>query len=182
MSIQVCNLVHPFIYVSMLCPIEMYSEQNKVIAVTGGNGCGKTTFLRLLLKDLTPKRGSIGVSNNISFLGTKNILKPQVLLKKQLPYFLDDNASFPWPQFLDIRFQELSKGQQRLISLWIIFQTTHSIILLDEPFSHLDTNAKNLVCQWIEESIKQGRTIVLTNHTIDNLSTISNIQVLDLSF
>jgi len=49
MSIQVSNLVHPFISLSKIFPIEIISEKNKAIVVTGSNGSGKTTFLKLLL-------------------------------------------------------------------------------------------------------------------------------------
>lgn len=182
MSIQVCNLVHPFIYISRLCPIELSSNENQAIAIIGGNGCGKTTFLRLLLKDLLPKHGTIIINNDIAFLGINNGLKPQVILKKQLPYFLNHNVTFPWPQFLHMKFQELSKGQQRLIALWITLQTLSPLILLDEPFIYLDSPSRNLVFEWINASIKLGKTIVFTSHSIDGLNTINNLKVLDLSF
>lgn len=182
MSIQVCNIVHQFIYISRFHPIEMHCNKNEAIAIIGGNGCGKTTFLRLLLKDLSPKRGAVTIDGEVAFLGTKNYLKPQVTLKNQIPHFLNQDTIFPWPEFLPMQFQDLSKGQQRLISLWIIFQTIHPIILLDEPFTNLDTNAKNLVCEWINTNTQLGKTIVLTNHSLDDLKTINNLKILDFSY
>lgn len=181
MSIQVSNLVHPFICLSGMYPIDILSEKCKIIAIIGSNGSGKTSFLKLLLKELQPKRGEVVVNGEISFLGIKNGLKPQIILRKQLPYFSTTNAPFPWPQFLNVPYQELSAGQQRLVALWLILQSTKQIILLDEPFMHLDDNAKKLACDWLNSVVALGKTIILTHHNLDELGKIKNLQILDLN-
>jgi ABC-type Mn2+/Zn2+ transport system ATPase subunit len=182
MSIQVSNLVHPFVCLSGVYPIDISSEKNKIMAAIGNNGSGKTSFLKLLLKELQPKCGKAIVNGEISFLGTKNGLKPQIILRKQLPYFSTTNTPFPWPQFLNMPYQELSAGQQRLIALWLILQSTKPIILLDEPFIHLDNNARNLACTWLNSIILLEKTIILSHHNTDELSKINNLQILDLNY
>ena len=181
MSIQVSNLVHPFICLSGMYPIDIFSEKNRIIAITGNNGSGKTSFLKLLLKELQPKRGKVIVNGEISFLGTKNGLKPQIILRKQLPYFSTTDTPFPWPQFLNIPYQELSAGQQRLVALWLILQSTKPIILLDEPFMHLDDNARHLACDWLNSVLAFEKTIILSHHNLDELGKINNLQIIDLN-
>jgi ABC-type Mn2+/Zn2+ transport system ATPase subunit len=181
MSIQVSNLVHPFISLSKIFPIEIISEKNKAIVVTGSNGSGKTTFLKLLLNELLPKRGKITVDGDIAFLGTKNGLKPQILLRQQLPYFLAKNVTFLWPHFLNMQYQELSAGQQRLVALWLILQTVKPIILLDEPFAHLDSSSRNMAYTWLNAKINSQKTIVFSHHNLEELTEINGLQVLDLN-
>ena len=181
MSIQVSNLVHPFINLSTAYPIAITAEKNKAMVVTGTNGSGKTTFLKLLLKELQPKRGKITVDGDIAYLGTKNGLKPQILLRQQLPHFLKSQVAFPWPQFLNMDYQDLSSGQQRLVALWLVLQTPKSIILLDEPFAHLDVNGITLACAWLNAQIDLQKTIVFTHHQLEGLNQISCLQVLDLN-
>ncbi len=181
MSIQVSNLVHPFIRLSTVYPIEIVSEQNKAMVVAGANGSGKTTFLKLLLRELQPKRGQVTVEGDLAYLGIKNGLKPQLSLGQQLPYFLNRHVAFPWPQFLNIEYQGLSSGQQRLVALWLILQTRKSVILLDEPFAHLDVQSIELACTWLNAQIALQKTIVFTHHHLESLSQIACLQVLDLS-
>ncbi len=181
MSIQVSNLVHPFIYLSSVYPIDIFSEKNRIIAIIGNNGSGKTSFFKLLLKELQPKRGKVIVNGEISFLGTKNILKPQIILRKQLPYFSTTNTPLPWSQFLNMPYQELSAGQQRLVALWLILQSTKPIILLDEPFMHLDDNARSLACDWLNSAIALEKIIIFSHPNLNELSKINNLQILDLN-
>jgi ABC-type multidrug transport system ATPase subunit len=181
MSIQVSNLVHPFIRLSTAYPIEIAAEKNKAIVVNGTNGSGKTTFLKLLLKELTPKRGSITVAGDVAFLGTKNGLKPQISLCQQLPYFLTTKVLFPWPKFLNMNYQELSSGQQRMVALWLILQPPKPILLLDEPFAHLDASSRTQVCTWLNEQMAMHKTIVFSHHNLEELNQVTGLQVLDLN-
>ena len=48
MSIQVSGLVHPYISVSSLFPIDISAQHGDALAICGANGSGKTTFLKLL--------------------------------------------------------------------------------------------------------------------------------------
>jgi ABC-type multidrug transport system ATPase subunit len=181
MSIQVSNLVHPFIRLSTAYPIEIAAEKNKAIVVKETNGSGKTTFLKLLLKELIPKRGKITVAGDVAFLSTKNSLKPQISLRQQLPYFLTTKVPFPWPKFLNMDYKELSAGQQRMVALWLVLQSPKPIILLDEPFVHLDSTSKMQVCTWLNEQIAMQKTIVFSHHSLEELNQVTDLQVLDLN-
>ena len=181
MSIQVSGLVHPFIRVSYYLPINILVSGGSVLAVCGVNGSGKTTFLKLLLNEVQPKKGIINAHAEYAYLGVKNGLKPQLKLRLQLPYFTSKQQQFPWPEFLDKIYQDLSKGQQRLVALWIVLHSTKSLILIDEPFMHLDKNNSSLVNAWMNQQLNLKKTIILTHHNPEDLKTIQSLQVLDLN-
>ncbi|MCE2716681.1 MAG: ATP-binding cassette domain-containing protein [Pseudomonadota bacterium] len=181
MSIQIFNMMHPFIKISSFTPINIFLGRNNGLAVCGPNGCGKTTFLKLLLKEQHPVRGHINIQENLAYLGVKNGLKPQLTLSQQLPFFMPDPGDFPWPEFLKRKYQDLSKGQQRLVALWIALHGSKILVLLDEPFMHLDVQNFLLACGWITTQLSRGKIIILTHHNPTELQTIYPLQVLDLN-
>lgn len=181
MSIQISNMMHPFIKISCFSPINISVLPNNGLAVCGANGCGKTTFLKLLLKEKHPVKGHIGAHESPGYLGVKNGLKPQLKLYQQLPLFIPNYGDFPWPEFLKRKYQDLSKGQQRLVALWITLHGSKSLILLDEPFMHLDTQNLSLACNWITTQLNGGKIIIFTHHNSSELRSIYPLQVLDFN-
>lgn len=180
-SIQVSGLIHPFIRTSCFFPIDIFVCSGSTLAICGANGVGKTTFLRLLLNELQPKKGIIKINTEFTYLGIKNGLKPQLTIHQQLRYFTSNKLTFPWSEFLDKKYKDLSKGQQRLVALWIALYSPKPLILLDEPFSHLDHNNCLLVYAWIAEQLNLKKTIILTHHHPEDLKNIQSLQVLDLN-
>ncbi len=181
MSIQVSGLVHPYISVSSLFPIDISAQHGDALAICGANGSGKTTFLKLLLNELQPKKGEIKIDKEFAYLGVRNGLKPQLTIRQQLPYFMSSQLAFPWPEFLNKMYKDLSSGQQRLIVLWLTLCGSKSLILLDEPFSHLDIHSRSLACAWINTQLNLKKMIIFTHHNPEELSDIKSLQVLDLN-
>lgn len=181
MSIQVSGLAHPYISVSSLFPIDISAQHGDALAICGANGSGKTTFLKLLLSELQPKKGEIEIDKEFAYLGVRNGLKPQLTIRQQLQYFMSSQLAFPWPEFLNKMYKDLSSGQQRLIALWLALYGSKSLILLDEPFSHLDTHSLFLACTWINTQLNLKKTIVFTHHNPEELIDIQSLKVLDLN-
>lgn len=125
------------------------------MAVVGPNGCGKTTFLRMLSGDLTPDEGSIvrGDTVKIGFFSQEF---PQVDPKLRLIDFMRDiaeyvqtpdgrfSASQMLEQFLfppDVQLtpvERLSGGEKRRLYLASVLMGAPNVLLLDEPTNDLD--------------------------------------------
>lgn len=178
---QVLSLVHPYIRTSSYFPINISVEKGNVLAVCGANGSGKTTFLHLLLNDLYPQKGTVKIDVGYCYLGIKNGLKPQLTIRQQLPYFSSEQLTFPWPRWINKLYKDLSSGQQRLVALWMTLHRTESLILMDEPFSHLDGPSFAIACTWINAQLELKKTIILTHHNAEELKDIKSLQVLDLN-
>jgi energy-coupling factor transport system ATP-binding protein len=65
---------------------------------------------------------------------------------------------------------ELSSGQQQKVALAAVLAMECEILLLDEPFSFLDTKAKNEILEFLNELKNLGKTILLATHDIENIS------------
>jgi ABC-2 type transport system ATP-binding protein len=181
MPMQVLGLIHPYIRVSSYFPIDISVENGSALAICGANGSGKTTFLNLLLDELHPQKGIIKIPTEYSYLGIKNGLKPQLTIRQQLSYFMEKQLTFPWPEFVNQPYKDLSSGQQRLVALWLVLNRSAPLILMDEPFSHLDASSAALACSWINAQLGFKKTIVFTHHNPEELRDIKSLQVLDLN-
>src|SRR5690606_24801889 len=65
------------------------------------------------------------------------------------------------------KFKQLSGGQQQRFSLAILLVNNPKIIFLDEPTTGLDPHARRNIWKIILDLKKQGKTIVLTTHYMD---------------
>ncbi|QSX05716.1 ATP-binding cassette domain-containing protein [Sedimentibacter sp. zth1] len=60
---------------------------------------------------------------------------------------------------------ELSGGEKKKILLSMIFSTESEVIILDEPFAELDSEAKNVLIHYIN-SCSKDRIIIIITHEI----------------
>lgn len=90
------------------------------IGLTGSNGCGKTTLLRMLNGDLEPTGGSI--------------IRRKGLLMRMLERPPDETQS---------------SGQRTREALAQVMREDADLVLLDEPTNHLDVDARDWLADWL---------------------------------
>ncbi len=116
------------------------------------------------------------VEKNIGFSLKKKYSKEEI--KEKIKSIAKDMEILP---LLNRYPKELSGGQQQRVSLARALITEPSILLLDEPFSALDSFLKTNIQNWLEILIKNFKgPIVFVSHNIDEVSRICDkIIVLD---
>lgn len=142
-------------------------EKGKITGILGGNGAGKTTFLRLLCGKYKPYRGKVKISGNPIVR-----LLPQdpkaLFTKRRVCEEVDEEGL----RFLHlIREKEkhpydLSGGQQQSLALGILLQDHLDILFLDEPTKGMDPSLKRRLGEWLITFAKEGKTLVLVSHDI----------------
>ncbi len=70
--------------------------------------------------------------------------------------------------------QALSEGQKQKTILASIMAVNPSLLLLDEPFAHLDSQQVNDLIHELDKLKKQGITIIVAEHRLDKLSKIAD--------
>ena len=182
-----------------------FEGDNEVIALLGASGCGKTMTLKCIAGIETPDRGKIIVNGKTWFDSEKHVnLSPQKrrvgLLFQNYALFPNmtvlqniaagtrrdkqENAKKKMEDIME-RFEltelanhyphQLSGGQQQRTALARILVSQPEILLLDEPFSALDSHLRFRMEQEVRQVIKEfGKTVLFVSHSRDEVFRLSD--------
>jgi ATPase subunit of ABC transporter with duplicated ATPase domains len=149
------------------------SELNRVVVIVGPNGSGKTTLLEAFQNQLHESGQHFGVLSQDDSVFEE-------LCANELFAALDAEAASGFASKLGLTGVELarplfllSSGERAKVLLSLAF-SNQQLVLLDEPFSHLDTGSKDVLENLIRES--EAR-IVLANHDQERLSEFPRLNL-----
>ena len=174
-------------------------NSGEVLKISGPNGSGKTSLLRLLAGLSSFDSGTINYDAfnmnseeyNLDFLylGHLTALSPELSCIENLKYSsllgnnkleLDFSSALKkvgLEKFENELVGTLSAGQKKRIALSLLFVTQSKVWLLDEPFSALDSKAINIFEQRIEEHCNLGGICILTTHQECNIKNLKEISL-----
>lgn len=163
-------------------------NNGEVMAIMGPNGGGKSTLLNLLCKKLAPEGGEIIVDkticlfpsseapqemNVLKFLTSSVTLDIEEEKKIQLARDLADTFEFTFQ--LRQNLSELSSGQKQKILLARELINRPGLLLMDEPFTHLDPFTRKDILRGLFEYIRhQGITVLWVTHDLDEAFEFSD--------
>ena len=180
---------------------ELSIEKGKTTAVVGESGSGKTTLMRLIAGLESPDKGSIVsegkiytnervlLSPNKRHIGMvfqDHALFPHLTIFKNLAYGLpdQDNSKEVIKELLNLvaldgfenRYpHELSGGQQQRVALARALAQKPNILILDEPFSNLDSSLKLQLRDEIFTILKKTNiTTLFITHDMDDAIYIAD--------
>ena len=177
------------------------------LGVIGPNGAGKTTTIRMCLGLTAPDVGSItafdmpmpqqalAIKALMGVVSQNDTLDPDFSCAENLlvygRYFGMKKADIQAriPQLLEFasltskagsKPGELSGGMKRRLSLARALVNDPKLLLLDEPTTGLDPQARHLMWERLQMLLQQGKSILLTTHFMDEAERLcSRLLVLD---
>jgi ABC-2 type transport system ATP-binding protein len=186
------NLTKKFNTTLAVEDLNLQVNEGEVFGFLGPNGAGKTTTVRMLTSLIGPTSGSAFVNGfRIGLQDTE--IRRSVGILTETPGMYDNlSAEFNLEIYANLYEVQDPKGQVekylRMLGLWerrqdeagtfskgmkqklaIARSLLHEprILFLDEPTAALDPEASHLVREFIEELRKEGRTIFLCTHNLD---------------
>jgi ABC-type Fe3+/spermidine/putrescine transport system ATPase subunit len=148
--------------------------KGKILALMGPNGSGKSTLLKIIAGLLTPDSGKVKTSGTCLLVDDQkqaediNVLK---LLVKSVKIDIDEEKKiqlardladiFEFTFQLRQHFNELSQGQRQKVLLSAELMNRPNIILLDEPFNHLDPFSRREILSSLFQYIRQQELSVI---------------------
>lgn len=170
-------------------------EKGKTLVIVGSSGSGKSTILRLIAGILPSQRNNIFSGdilinseshqgylnkNKLSFMFQDPALLPNISVYENIEIplkIIKTNTTKNVDEIIDVvglkKFKnflpkDLSGGMKTRVSLARSFITNPEILLLDEPFSSLDTAWKNeLYLELSKLKSELKTTVVLVTHDIN---------------
>ena len=176
--------------------IDLWVDRGGALHLTGANGIGKTSMIRMLagLLPISPHdisflpKGGTGI---VHWIGSVAMLDGRVTLDEHLPLGkalsfwkrLDGRREIPLQRLelenlLDIPVRYLSTGQRKRAAFARMLGQGADNWLLDEPLNGLDAQGVTLVEQLIAEHRAKGGVVVVASHQPIDLP---NAQVIDVS-
>jgi NitT/TauT family transport system ATP-binding protein len=160
------------------------------VSVVGPSGCGKSTLLNIVSGIETANRGTVSVSEDgrparLGYVFQEPRLLPWRTVMQNMLYVLDgDGAPERARRYLGMvgladagdKFPaQLSGGMQQRVGIARAFAVEPDLLLMDEPFSHLDAiTARGLREQLQAIWTETRKTILFVTHDIAEAVQLSN--------
>ena len=174
--------------------VDLELPAGRLLALLGPNGAGKTTALQLLCGLRRPDTGTVellgGDPRNPATRHQLGVTPqdsgfPDALKVREIVDLLRAHYPDPWPtQDLLARFEladladrqagGLSGGQKRRLAVALAFVGRPRLVLLDEPTTGLDVDARRGLWQIVREELAAGRTILLTTHYLEEAEALAD--------
>ena len=175
-------------------------RRGECFGLLGPNGAGKTTTLRCCLGLIDPDGGTIEMVGEpvpraarrarirVGVVPQQDNLDPDFTVTENLQvygrYFGIDRAKLATriPSLLefaglagrsDAHLRTLSGGMKRRLTLARALVNDPELLILDEPTTGLDPQARHLIWDGLRQLLTQGKTILLTTHFMDEAERLA---------
>ena len=195
-AISVHGLVMRYGQRTVVDDVSFEVAQGEIFAIVGPNGAGKTTTVDVLegyrapdggqvrVLGLDPVRDGAALKPRIGIMLQGGGVYPQVTPSEALRLF----ASFfqnPIPpkellrtmgleEVARTRYRRLSGGEKQRLSLALALIGRPELVFLDEPTAAMDPRARRVTWQLIRDLKRQGMTVVLTTHFMDEAEQLAD--------
>ena len=199
-SISVDYVSHQFSKTAdaVLVDINLNVKAGELVSLIGRSGCGKSTLLHIISGLLMPASGCVRIDGKTvtrpsakwNMMFQKASLFPWMSVRQNVGLGLKfarvskKQISERTDELLELvgltdkaqdNIQSLSGGQQQRVALARSLATSPTVLLLDEPFSALDTFTRSALQQDVAAICKKkGITLVLVTHDIDEAVLMSD--------
>ncbi len=186
-----------------LAHVDVNLAAGRSLLLAGPNGSGKTTFLRVVAGLYSPTRGSLKIfgrdarseryacREQLSLISHHGYLYPRLTAFETLRIWarlLDrpstDEDLIPLLDEVDLTEHKdyatggFSAGMRKRLTLLRTRLERPRMVILDEPFAALDVPGQELVKRWIEGFRRDGITVVLASHQLEQSARLCDDAVI----
>lgn len=168
--------------------INLVLPEGRIMAVMGPNGSGKTTLINIIAKKIEPEQGELSTQGEIRLFSEQesitdiNVQKfliqkvsPDVEDEKKIQLVRDLADIFEFTFQLRQNLNQLSAGQRQKVLLAGELINRPSLLLLDEPFAHLDPHTRTDILNSLFSYLRRQEIAVLwVTHNLEEALRFSD--------
>jgi len=190
---SLANVTRRFGEVTALDDVSLDIRSGQIVGLLGPNGAGKSTLLSLVQGLRRPSSGTVELfggspqnARNRTRLGStpQATALPETLRVGEVIDFVGahfENAvpvaevleEFGLVELARKQTGALSGGQKRRLSVALAFVGRPELVLLDEPTTGLDVDARRVLWEAIRRQQHAGATIVITSHYLEEIEALA---------
>ncbi|MFW5728020.1 MAG: ABC transporter ATP-binding protein [Spirochaetota bacterium] len=202
--IEVEHLYKSYTNVQAVVDLSFEVEESTCFGFLGPNGAGKTTMMKTLygravpdkredtrihVFDLDPRQHELQIKARSGVVPQEDSLDVELNVVQNLRIF-SNLYGIPWPaarkridhllDFMELgekrkaKVKELSGGMKRRLIIARALLNSPSLLILDEPTTGLDPQVRHLIWDKIRDLKREGVTILLTTHYMDEAYQMSD--------
>ena len=184
--IKVNNISYTIDGKNILSNINLNIIQNKITVITGKNGSGKSSLIKIINKIIIPNKGTINsdYSEPVPMLFQKPIslnksLEDNFLLLSNIKKSKVNKSYFNLFNLNKLKkrkFQNLSEGEKQKVFISRFMSFEQDLIILDEPNQNLDLESEKSFFSSLSKM--KNKTIVLTLHNLTYIKDFADYLVI----
>ena len=175
----------------VLQDLTLHILPGEIYGLLGSNGAGKTTTINIICNLLQADKGAIAINNQpvceatkklIGIAPQENLLYKTLTCEENLNFFAQIYAVPPQKRKQQVQsclaavnlleraktpVEKLSSGMQRRMNIAVALIHQPKLVILDEPTTGLDIEARYEIWKLILQLKRQGTTVLLTTHLLE---------------
>lgn len=188
MNIEIKNISKSFNDKEVFKNLSLSINSGERIALVGKSGIGKTTLLRLLMKELVPDSGEIIFSEDVRY---SVVFQDNLLFENKTVYeniiFVKDISKEDVKKYLktlylediiDKKVCELSGGMKRRVAILRAIIYSGNLFIFDEALREVDLKTRDEIVNIINTMVKE--TLIITTHNLNDIEDLKVDRVIDI--
>jgi heme exporter protein A len=186
-AVELIDVSKRYGYLQALKSVTLKIKEGEFLAFSGHNGAGKTTLLKIIATHISPSSGTVKilgddaiengceVRRRIGLVTHESFLYDELSVRENLQFyanlfavkeegFLDTIDFLGLKRWYNVQVKQLSHGLRKRADIVRALIHNPALILLDEPFSGLDTTTCDLLVSYFKS--QKGKTLLLSSHSL----------------
>jgi len=165
--------------------LDLDVRKGDIVAILGRNGCGKSTFLKIVSQIVEPDEGTVEVEGRIASIlelsmgfhgdlsGRDNIILRSELYgipRNEVLKHIDEIAEYSdLGVFIDNPVRTYSSGMRSRLAFAVMVNVDADIFLVDEALSTGDLAFASKASEHLKNLVRSGKTVLFTSHSLGTI-------------
>lgn len=189
-AVEITEVSKRYGYLQALESVSLEIAASEFLVFSGHNGAGKTTLLKIIATHISPSSGTLKIfgadafknggetRRRIGLVTHESFLYDELTVRENLLFyakqfgageedFLATVEFLGLKRWYNVYVKQLSHGLRKRADIVRALIHNPDLILLDEPFSGLDTKTCDVLVDYFKSHEGKGKTLLISSHSLE---------------